>query len=82
MVVSLLFYYLRVPDGLFCVRKSQHGLGLKKEGKKQNIIDPVFNSSAVLFINCKINYHLYSIIYTVYSIYYYYLQLHFVEKEE
>jgi hypothetical protein len=28
---------------------SQHGLGLKKEGKKQNI-DPVFNSSAVLFI--------------------------------
>jgi hypothetical protein len=27
---------------------SQHGLGLKKEGKKQNI-DPVFNSSAVLF---------------------------------
>jgi hypothetical protein len=26
---------------------SQHGLGLEKEGKKQNI-DPVFNSSAVL----------------------------------
>jgi hypothetical protein len=38
-----------VPDSLFCVRMSQHGLGLKKEGKKQNIIDPVFNSSAVLF---------------------------------
>jgi hypothetical protein len=38
-----------VPDSLFCVRMSQHGLGLKKEGKKQNI-DPVFNSSAVLFL--------------------------------
>jgi hypothetical protein len=36
------------PDSLFCVRKSQYGLGLKKEGEKQNI-DPVFNSSAVLF---------------------------------
>jgi hypothetical protein len=32
----------------FVSRMSQHGLGLKKEGKKQNI-DPVFNSSAVLF---------------------------------
>jgi hypothetical protein len=32
---------------------SQHGLGLKKEGKKQNI-DPVFNSSAVLFLSSTI----------------------------
>jgi hypothetical protein len=41
-----------VPDSLFSVRMSRHGLGLKKEEKKQNI-DPVFNSSAVLFVSVK-----------------------------